>query len=121
MQPERQIALACVMLGGALIYPGTAEMLHRPEAAAGGSYVAGGIIGSLGVFFGTLLAFDNYGSAKLVFGGLWALLALALAACMALAAWHEPGWLWQGIFGALALLPLLIYGLIGWKLTRPGR
>ena len=121
MQPERQISVACALIGGALIYPGAVALLHHPESVAGGSYLAGGLIGTLGVAFGSLLAFDFGGGMAILFGGLWGLVALALAGALGLAAWHEPGLVWRSVFTLAALLPLLIYGLIAWRMLRPER
>lgn len=121
MQPERQIAVACVLIGGALIYPDAMEMLKRHDSVPGGLYFTGGVLGSLGVFFGSLLAFDFDGGMRILFGGIWLTLALAFAGAMFLAMLHSPGWTWRILFAAAGVLPPLTYGFIGWRTGRAGR
>jgi hypothetical protein len=123
MQPERQISVFCVMVGGALVYPEVRAMLTHPETLPGGALMTGGGLGALGIFFGTLLASDG-GAAwfKALLLGFWGLVALAFAGAMQFGALRSPGAVRMGLFELFAGLCLLaffgvLYGV--WRASRP--
>lgn len=120
MQPERQISVACLAVGAALILPEVHKLYAQADAVAGGAYFAGGLIAALGVIFGLLVVLDQEGSVLAVFGGLLALTELALLACMLLAAWRDPAWTWRILFALAGALPFLVFGL-GALLARRAR
>lgn len=121
MQPERQISVACLMVGAALILPEVSRLYARADAVAGGSYFAGGVTAAFGVIFGLLVVLDQEDSVLAVFGGLLALVQLALLACMLLAAWRDPSWTWRVLFTLAGALPLLAFGLGGLLARRARR
>lgn len=121
MQPERQISVAGLMVGGALILPEVSKLYIHADAVAGGGYFAGGIIAAFGVIFGLLVVLDQEGSVLLVFGGGLALIQLALLALMLLAAWRDPSWTWRVLFVLAGLAPIIVFGggaLIAWRARR---
>lgn len=122
MQPERQIAIFCVMVGGALVYPEVRGMLQHPETVPGVALMTGGGFGALGVFFGTLLASDG-GAAwfKALLLGFWGLACFAFAGAMQFGALRSPGAIRMGLFELFAVLCLLaffgvLYGV--WRANR---
>lgn len=115
MQPERQIAMAGLVMGSAFVIPDTAAMLQHPEAVPEVLFFVGGFFIALGVFFGILLAFDESPLAlQFTLGGFWLLVALALAGAMTLGFLHSPHWGRRGFCIAEGLLPLAIYGFTVW-------
>ncbi|MGE5624607.1 MAG: hypothetical protein ACM3ZT_03570 [Bacillota bacterium] len=110
MQPERQISIFCLMVGGALVYPEVRELAQHPEMVPGGALMTGGFFGAVGVFFGTLLALDGgHGWFKAILAGFWGLAALAFAAAMQWGALRSPGPVRLGLFEAFSLLCLLAF------------
>ena len=122
MQPERQIAVFCVIMGGALAYPEVRAMLQHPEEIPGGQLMTGGGFGALAVFFGTLIALDyDPPWFKYLALGFWALVSLAFAAAMEFGALRSPGAVRMGLFELFAALaPLASFGtcLGVWRANR---
>ena len=125
MQPERQIALFCVVVGGALAYPETRLLLQHPEAVPGGALMTGGGFGAAAVFFGTLLSVDaNPRWFKALALGFWGLVSLAFAAAMQYGALRSPGPVRLSCFELFAGFALLaffgtLYGV--WRAERARR
>jgi hypothetical protein len=123
MQPERQISVFCVMVGGALVYPEVRALLQHPETVPGAALMTGGGFGALGVCFGTLLASDG-GAAwfKALLLGFWGVVCLGFAGAMLFGALRSPGALRMGLFELFAGLCLLaffgvLYGV--WRANKP--
>jgi len=110
MQPERQICVACVMVGGAIVYPEVRGMLMHPEAVPGGALMTGGFFGALGIFFGTLLTSDTdpawFKAIGLCF---WGLVSAAFVAAMQFGAFRSTGPVRMGLFEFCTALALLAY------------
>jgi hypothetical protein len=125
MQPERQIALFSVLMGGALTYPEVEVMLQHAEKIPGGALMTGGFFGSVAVFFGTLLTLDaDPRWFKALSLGFWGLVSFAFAAAMQFGAWRSPGHVRIGLFEFFTGLVLLaffgtLYGT--WQAARRGR
>lgn len=113
MQPERQIAAAGLLIGAMFVYPDTAAMLKNPGAVPGGLFLTGGFLGSIGVLFGTLLAFgqSSYAARNLLVM-FWALVALAFGSCMLLGAIQSPGIGRQVLCAVAGLLPFAAFCLV---------
>jgi hypothetical protein len=122
MQIERQIAIFCVLMGGALAYPETAVLAKQPEAIPGGALMTGGGFGAFAVFFGTLIALDyDPPWFKALAMGFWGAVSLAFAAAMQFGALRSPGPVRMGFFELFAALALLaffgtLYG--AWRASR---
>jgi len=122
MQPERQISLFCVVMGGALVYPEVRMMFTHPETVPGGQLMTGGGFGALAVFFGTLLTVDASPAwFKAVGLGFWGLLSVAFAAAMQYGAIRSPGPVRLGFFEFFSVLCLAaffgtLYGV--WRAER---
>lgn len=125
MQPERQIALFCVLMGSALVYPEMRVMLQHPEQVPGGELMTGGFFGAGAVFFGTLLTLDaDPRWFKLLSLGFWGLVSLAFAAAMQYGAFRSPGSVRMGFFEFFTALVLVaffgtLYGT--WRAERRAR
>lgn len=113
MQPERQIAAAGLLLGAAFVWPDTVAMLKSPEALPGVLFITGGFLGSIGVLFGTLLAFGhpNYAARNLMVM-FWALVALAFGGAMLLGALQSPGLTRRVLCAVAGLLPFAAFCLV---------
>jgi MFS family permease len=108
VQPERQISVALVGIGAALVIPELAALSRSPDATPGANLVVGGVLGALGVFLGTLLASDHAERSARVLGlAIWTLAGIAFSGPVLLGALGEPGWGGRTIFGLAAILPLL--------------
>lgn len=122
MQIERQIAVFCVIMGGALVYPEVRLMLQHPEEVPGGSLMTGGGFGALAVFFGTFIALDyDPRWFKYLAVGFWGLVSLAFAAAMQYGALRSPGPVRLGLFEfftALALAASFGTCLAVWRVNR---
>ena len=122
MQPERQIALFCIVMGGALAYPEVRTLMAQPDAIPDGALMTGGGFGTMAVFFGTLLALnDEKGWFSAVATGFWGLVALAFAAAMQYGALRSPGPVRMALFELFVALDLLaffgtLYGV--WRAER---
>jgi len=110
MQPERQIYVACVMIGGAIVYPEVRGMLLHPESVPGGALMTGGFFGTLGIFFGTLLTSDTDPAWFKALGlGFWGLVSGAFAGAMQFGALRSAGAVRFGLFESFTALALLAY------------
>jgi len=122
MQIERQIAVFCVLMGGALAYPEVAVLAKQPAAIPGAELMVGGGFGALAVFFGTLIALDyDPPWFKYLALGFWGVVSLACAAAMLFGALRSPGPVRMGLFELLtALAPLASVGtcLAVWRANR---
>jgi len=114
MQPERQIAVFCVMLGGAFAAPEVGPLLKHPDAVPSGLFIAGGIISALGIFFGTLLALDTDPPWwRWLTTGFWGLVAFVDCACMQLGALRAAaGSIRFYVCEIAGALPLVVFGLV---------
>ena len=110
MQPERQISLFCVVVGGVLAYPEVRTLMAHPDYVAGSALMTGGFFGAAGIFFGTLLTSDaepaGFKAAGLAF---WGLVSAAFAAAMQLGALRSPAPVRLGLFELFTALALLAY------------
>ena len=125
MQIERQIAVFCVLMGGAMAYPEVAALAKHPETLPGGELMTGGGFGALAVFFGTLMALDyDPPWFKYLAVGFWGLVSLAFAAAMQFGALRSPGPVRMGLFEFFTALALLAFfgTLFGaWRVNRRPR
>ncbi|HEV2111115.1 MAG TPA: hypothetical protein VGT99_07165 [Gammaproteobacteria bacterium] len=112
MQIERQIAVFCVLMGGALAYPEVVALAKQPGTLPGAELMTGGGFGALAVFFGTLIALDyDPPWFKYLALGFWCLVSLAFAAAMEFGALRSPGAVRMGLFELFAALaPLASLG-----------
>lgn len=107
MQPERQIAVFCIAMGGALAYPDLRFLMSHADQVPGGQLMTGGGFGALGIFFGTLLALDGgHWWFKAILAAFWAALAVAFSGAMAYGALHSPGPVRMGLFILFGVLDL---------------
>lgn len=122
MQIERQIAIFCVMMGGALAYPEVQTMLHHSDEVPGGELMFGGLFGTLSVLFGTLIAVDyDPPWFKALALGFWGLVSLTSAAFMQFGALRSPEPVRMGFFELITALALAaffgtLYGV--WRAAR---
>ena len=125
MHPERQIAVACTMLGGVLVYPEMRTLAAHPDFIAGSALMTGGGFGALAVFFGTLLALDGDPRwLKWILVTCSGALALGFAAAMVYGALRSPGTVRMALFGIFAALDLIAFfgTLFGtWRAARRQR
>ena len=125
MQIERQIAVFCVLVGGALAYPEVATLAKQPEAIPGAELMVGGGFGALAVFFGTLIALDyDPPWFKYLALGFWGLVSVAFAAAMQFGSMRSPGAVRMGLFELFTALALAaffgtLYGV--WRANRKAR
>lgn len=109
MQPERQIAIACIALSAIIVVPEALRLLQYADAAPGGALLAGGLLGALGVFFGALMAWGRERRAvRGLLLSLWFLATAALVAVLLFAAWRRPEFGWRTAFAAEAVLSLAV-------------
>ena len=109
MQPERQIAVACIALSAIIVIPETLRLIEYSDALPGGTLLAGGLLGSLSVFFGALMAWER--ERRSIRGALltlWLLATAALVAVLLFAAWRRPEFMWKTAYIAEALLSLVV-------------
>jgi|GEM_PF-5610889 len=122
MQPERQISVFCLLVGGALAYPEARTLMSHADYVPGAALMTAGGFSALGVFFGTLLALDDgHAWFKAIVAGFWGLAALAFAAAMQWGALRSPGPVRLGLFEFFSVLDLLaffgtLYGI--WRAER---
>ena len=100
-------------MGAMFVWPDAVAMLKSPETLPGGLFITGGFLGSIGVLFGTLLAFGhpNY-AARNLFIMFWALVALAFGGCMLLGALQSPGLTRRVLCAVAGLLPFAAFCLV---------
>ena len=100
-------------MGVMFVWPDAVAMLKSPAALPGGLFITGGFLGSIGVLFGTLLAFGhpNY-AARNLFVMFWALVALAFGGAMLLGALQSPGLVRRVLCAVAGLLPFAAFCLV---------
>ena len=108
MQPERQVSIALIAVGGALVIPQYVALSHHPGITPGASLAVGGILGALGVSLGSLLVCDHPARSARVLGlAILTLVGLAFSVGVYPGVVHSVTWGSRIVFGLVVLLPIL--------------
>lgn len=107
MQPERQISVALVGIGAALVIPEYLALSRHQSLTPGASLAVGAVLGAIGVFGGSLVAVGHPARSARILGlALWILIGLAFSGAAIIGAVHSAGWVGRFVFGLAGLLPL---------------
>ncbi len=108
MQPERQVSVAFIGIGAALVIPEYVALSRHPGVTPGASLAVGTVLGALGVLLGSLVISSHPARSARVLGlGFWILVALAFSAAAFAGALHCAGWGRRIVFGLAGVLPLV--------------
>ena len=122
MMPERQLSVALVLTGAALLVPEVKQLLAQPEHVPGGELFAGALVGALGLLFASVVMAAEGGAARWLRWVFWGPVALALAGSMVFGALRSDSWTWRALYGLDALLGLTGPALVvifAWRESRP--
>ena len=122
MMPERQLSVALVLTGAALLVPEMKQLLAQPTHLPGGTLFAGALLGALGLLFASVVVAAEGGAARWLRWVFWAPVAVALAGCMIFGVLRSDSWTWRALFCCDALLgltgPALVVVFV-WRDSRP--
>ena len=108
MLVERQVSVAFIGIGAALVIPEYVALSRHPGATPGASLAVGAALGALGVLFGSLVAGSHPARSARVLGfTFWTLVALAFSAAAFAGGVHCAGWGRRVVFGLVGVLPLV--------------
>jgi hypothetical protein len=106
MMPERQLSVALVLTGAAVLVPEVKRLLAQSAQLPGGALFAGALLGALGLLFASIVIAAEGGAARWLRWVFWAPVALALAGCMIFGVLRSDSWTWRALYCFDALLGL---------------
>lgn len=106
MMPERQLSVALVLTGAAVLVPEAKQLLTQPAHVPGGALFTGALLGALGLMFASMVTAAEGGAARWLRWAFWGPVALALAGLMVFGALRSDSWTWRGLYCLDALLGL---------------